>query len=94
MKWFEMIHLRSTEREIDQMMQTVERLIAEVKEQKNTQVINTYRSAGLDTDLSLLLCHDSDKVENDGSQLALCIAQTLKAFGMVKHSVWIEIPQG
>lgn len=92
MKWFEMIHLRSTERETVRLMQTVERLIDEINEQESTQVVNMYRSAGVGTDLSLHLFHDSVGVANEGSRLGLCIVQTLKAFGMVKHSVWIEIP--
>ena len=87
MKWFEMIHLRSTEPETIRLMQTVERLIDEVREQKGTQVVNMYRSAGLDTDLNLHLFHDSAGVDNEGSRLGLCIAQILKVFGMVKHSV-------
>lgn len=94
MKWFEMIHLRSTEGETARLMQTVECLIEEVNKQKNTQVINMYRSAGLDTDLSVHLFHDSGRVTNDGSQLGHCFAQALKAFGMVNHSVWIEIQKG
>ena len=92
MKWFEMIHLRSTEPETVRLMQTVERLIDEVREQKSSQVVNMYRSVGLDTDLNLHLFHDSVGGANEGSRLGLCIAQTLKAFGMVKHSVWVEIP--
>lgn len=92
MKWFEMIHLRSTEPETVRLMQTVERLIDELREQKSTQVVNMYRSAGLGTDLNLHLIHDSTGVANEGSRLGLCIAQTFKAFGMVNHSVWIEIP--
>lgn len=91
MKWFEMIHLRSTERELDQLLEAVGRLIDEVNEKKDTQVVNMYRSAGLNTDLSVHLIHNSERVANEGSQLGFCIAQELKPFGMVNHSVWIEI---
>ena len=93
LKWFEMIHLRTTERRTARLIQTVERLVNEVSEQKNTQVIKMYRSAGLDTDLSLHLFHDSVRLANEGSQLGICIAQAFKPFGMVRHSVWVEIPK-
>ena len=94
MNWVEVIHVRSSERETDQLMKTVQRLLDEVNEDKKTRAINLYRRADLGTDLSLQLFHDSVREEIDGSQLGLCIAQALKSFGMVNHSVWIEIPHG
>lgn len=92
MKWVEVIHVRSNERETVRLMETVQRLIDQVNEDKNTEAITLYRRADLGTDLSLQLFHNSAREESNGSQVGLCIAQELKSFGMVNHRVWIEIP--
>ncbi|MCP4130940.1 MAG: hypothetical protein GY754_08160, partial [bacterium] len=39
---------------------------------------------------SIHLKHDSEKVDNSGSDLGLTIASNLKAFGLVNHTVWLE----
>jgi hypothetical protein len=43
----------------------------------------------LDTDLSVHLYWNSDRPEQDGSALGIRLAQALKDFGLVDHSVWI-----
>jgi len=53
--------------------------------------IVTYSRVLIDTDYSIHIIHDSGKVEGQGSALGLHLANTLKAFGLVNHSVWGEI---
>ena len=45
----------------------------------------------IDTDFSIHLFHDSKKMERSGSSLGLCLASALKEFGLVNHSIWIEM---
>jgi hypothetical protein len=45
----------------------------------------------IDTDFSIHLFHDSKKVEKSGSPLGLRLASALKEFGLVNHSIWIEM---
>jgi hypothetical protein len=52
--------------------------------------INIYRHAALESDLSVLLHWESVRPEQNGSSLGLRLAQALKEFGLIDHSIWIE----
>jgi hypothetical protein len=94
MKWIEVIHLRSTERESAKLMLTVQSLIDEVIDEKSCKKIKMYGRALLDTDLAIQLSHDTKKMEIEGSQLGLRLTHALKEFGMVNHNVWVDIYKG
>ena len=66
-------------------------MIDEVNRESKMQTIKSYGRVLIDTDFSIHLFHDSKKVENSGSRLGLSIASALKAFGLVNHSIWIEM---
>lgn len=61
---------------------------------------NEYKKAGnhgLSLDnvrsrFSYYLHHYPKNVENNGSRLSLRLASALKEFGLVGHSVWVEMP--
>ena len=55
------------------------------------QTIKSYSRVMIDSDFSIHLFHDSKKVENNGSPLGLRLALALKEFGLVNHSIWIEM---
>jgi hypothetical protein len=50
-----------------------------------------YRHAKLETDLSVHLCWKSDQPKQNRSHLGLHLARALKKFGLIDHSMWIEI---
>jgi hypothetical protein len=50
-----------------------------------------YSSVMIDTDFSIHLFHDIMKEESTGSQLCLRIASSLKEYGLVNHSIWVEM---
>ena len=52
--------------------------------------IKTYRHFALDSDWSVHLHWESERVEQNGSTLGLSLARALKEFGLVDHSLWIE----
>ena len=52
--------------------------------------IKTYRHAALENDLSVHLHWESDRPEQSGTSLGLRLAQTLREFGLVDHSIWVE----
>jgi len=52
--------------------------------------LKTFRHGALETDLSVHLHWDSEMPEPNGSALGLCLAQALKEFGLIDHSVWVE----
>ena len=52
--------------------------------------IKTFRHAALETDASVHLYWNSEMPEPNGSALGLRLAQALKEFGLIDHSVWVE----
>ncbi len=45
----------------------------------------------IDSDFSIHIFHDSNKVENSGSPLGLRLALAFKEFGTINHSIWMEM---
>ena len=66
------------------------KLINEVDKETKKQSIIAYNRVMIDNNFSIHLTHDTMKVDSSGSQLGLCIASSLKEFGLVNHSVWVE----
>lgn len=91
MRWFEVIHLRITERETENLLPVVRQLVDEARKEGSCQEITMYRRVLVDTDLSILLFHETPKVEKEGSSLGLRIAAALREYGMVKHMTWLEV---
>lgn len=91
MKWVEVIQIRSIGKNRKQLEFKLKELIDELGREIKNQMIITYRHVLIDTDFSIHLFHDSKKVENNGSQLGILIVNILKEFGLVNHSVWIEM---
>jgi hypothetical protein len=91
MKWLEIIELRSVNRNRDLLKSQLRNLINEAEQEAKKQAIKVYSRVMIDTDFSIHLLHDSKKPENSGSPLGLNLATALKDFGLVNHSVWIEM---
>ena len=88
MKWLEVIKLRLAGGG-ESLLEELLRPMAEVG-QSGLVEIKTYRHAALETDLSLHLHWESENPEQNGSTLGLRLAQALKEFGLIDHSIWIE----
>jgi len=91
MKWIEVIQLRSAEINRNLLESKLNRLIGDADRGSNKQVIMAYSRVLIDTDFSIHLCHDSNEAKHDGSRLGVRIVNALKEFGLVNHSVWVEI---
>ena len=94
MKWIEIIELRVVENNRELLESHLQQLIHQVDKEANAPVIKTYHRVMLETDVSIHLVHDSEDVENSGgplSSLGVRLASALKEFGLVNHSVWIEM---
>ena len=91
MKWLEIIELRSVDSNREWLESKLQKLIDQVDKEKKKQAIMTYTRVLIDTDFSIHLFHDSNKVENSGSSLGLRLASALKEFGLVNHSIWIKM---
>ena len=91
MKWIEVIQLRSVDSNRELLESQLKKLIDKVNKESKMQTIKSYVRVLIDTDFSIHLFHDSKKVENSGSPLGLRLASALKEFGLVNHSIWIEM---
>jgi hypothetical protein len=88
MKWLEVIKLRSAGGSLG----LLEELLLPISGSNQSELveIKTYRHAVLETDLSVHLHWNSEMPEPNGSALGLRLAQALKAFGLIDHSVWVD----
>ena len=91
MKWLEIIELRSAGSDRELLESQLQKLINEVEKEAKKQAINVYSRVMIDTDFRIHLFHDSKIVDNRKSTLGLRLASALKAFGLVNHSIWIEM---
>jgi len=88
MKWLEIIKLRSACKDsglLGELLLSIDKL-----SQSGRVEMKTYHHAALETDLSVHLGWNSVQPERNGSALGLRLAQSLKEFGLVDHSIWIE----
>jgi len=88
MRWLEIIKLRSSRNNTGAFKE----ILASVDElsQSGLTEIRVYRHAVLESDLSLHLYWETKGPERDGSGLGLHLAQTLKDFGLLDHTIWIR----
>ncbi|MBI5602797.1 MAG: hypothetical protein HY879_05525, partial [Deltaproteobacteria bacterium] len=88
MKWLEIIKLRSVREnpeELDEFLRSLDQV-----SQEGPIEIKIYRHAAIETDLSLHLLWEANQPEKNGSALGLRLAQVLKDFGLIDHSLWLE----
>ncbi len=87
-KWVEVIKVRSAGKSpalLDELL----RSRAQIK-QSGLVEMKTYHHATLETDLSVHLHWESEFPEKNGSAPGLRLAQALREFGLIDHSLWIE----
>ena len=93
MKWLEIIELRSVNRDRILNELGLMNLIAELDLGSRPHEIKMYVHGTIETDMSVNLIYDSENVDTRGSSLGLRLVSTLKKFGLVNHSVWVERPE-
>jgi hypothetical protein len=85
----EIIHLRSSAESIDALTDLIRESIW--VEGHGSDVATLYRRHGLETDVAVHVRHRGENGGAASSELAVLLAQALKAYGLVEHSVWEEI---
>jgi hypothetical protein len=90
MKRLEIIHLRSSGRSLESLGERIRDSIRAGTE--GNAVVTLYRRHELETDLSVHVCHHGEPQEPGPSDLALKLAAALRAYGLVEHTVWEELP--
>jgi len=88
MKWIEIIKLRSA----GKAPESLKGLLSDLTQKGQPGLIETrlYRHASWETDWTMHLHWDSEQPEKNGTALGIRLSQSLKEFGLIDHSIWIE----
>jgi hypothetical protein len=93
MKWIETIKVQSAAGKEQITLTELTFLASEIRENPDCQGLReatVLYHGSVPGCFSLLLFWDTDHPQHQGSLLGINLAQSLKIFGLVDHSVWIE----
>ncbi len=90
MKWIEIITLRSAGTTRKLIEKDLQKLLTQLEKAPEKYSIKVYCRVMINNDYSIHLVHKGRKMENSGSPLGIRLVSALKAYGMVKHTIWIE----
>jgi hypothetical protein len=93
MKWLETIKLQSAngmESIIDQRLLGLANEVRNSHDHRGSLEVMVYNHASVPGCFAIRLFWSSGPLLVQGSPLGIRIAQTLKSFGLVDHSIWIE----
>lgn len=91
MNWIEVVQLRTAERNHNILESRLNQLAGEINREHGPGSIMVYKRSLIPTDYSIQIIHNSGKVEDAGSPLGLRLVAALKEFGLVNHSVWMDV---
>ena len=90
MAWLEIIEIRSLGGNREILKTQLQDLINDLSKEAELWSVKIYRQVILETDFSIHLFHDSEKPETGCSTICSRLVSSLKDFGFVNHTVWIE----
>ncbi len=90
MRWIEVIQLRSVNNNRATLDKRLKELMKDAARPPAEHTVKIYHRELIDTDTSVVIFQDRHKPEPGGSRLGMHLAEALKAFGLVRHSIWIE----
>ena len=91
MKWIEIIELRSSGNTRMHLETTLQEFIDQVEKEAEKLSVKLYTRRILDTEIfSIHLLHDSSEFKFGGSEPGMRLVSTLKFYGLVSHTIWIE----
>jgi len=96
MKWVETIKIRFPHGSAEKPVEEIVRSALMSPSHAGLKRVKLYRNAAVTTDLCLSLHWERKSLPVQGSSLGLCVAENLKEFGLVHHSVWVQetLPRG
>ncbi len=90
MSWVEIITLRSSGKVQESLISELTKPGAKGDESNGLIAMKVYRNAWISTDLSIHLRWRSEKADPRESPMGLRLSETLREFGLVNHSLWVE----
>ena len=93
MKWVEVIMVRSTGRTPSRLASTLKELMNDVDRDRGEVSIRVFHRENIETDYCIVLFREEETAKSGGNRLGLRLVAVLKEFGMVHHTVWMEMNQ-
>ena len=90
MVWMEMVRLRTTGAHLKDVYELLFEAAKCVETEKDLVRLRIYGSVSLPTDIAISLVWDIRPEVDSGSRAGLSICDSLKSFGLVDHSIWME----
>ncbi len=90
MSWIEIIRLRTDPTREREVARVLLKLVKEVTGTPDLRHANLYRNMAIPSDISLHLSWSGRDQEPRESGVGLRVAETLKDFGLLDHSLWVE----
>lgn len=90
MAWLEIIEIRASGSNLDLLELQLQGLIKEINQDTKTQKVKLYRHIELETDFSIHFLHYTEKAYSKCRSISAQLIQSLKEFGIVNYTVWVE----
>ena len=90
MKWLEIIDLRIGSDDRRALEPYLNSLCSDLESDPNHPKFRIYENSDIESDLSIHLFHSTKKPDQKQSALGYHIASTLRTFGLVSHTTWME----
>jgi hypothetical protein len=94
MAWLEIIEIRAVGSNRELLKSQLQDIINDVRKEAGLRSVKIFRHVLLETDFSIHLSHDSKKTDTCCSTICTRLIPSLKDFGLVNHTVWIESSNG
>lgn len=94
MAWLEIIEIRAVGNNRDLFESQLHSLINQLNQEKTLNNVKIYKHVLLETDFSIHLFHGSQKTDTGCSSICKQLIPSLKDFGLVNHTVWVEKSDG
>jgi hypothetical protein len=91
MKCAEVITVRSTGGASKVLASTLTELMKDAARRNGNEGIRAFHRERIDTDYCIVLFHEAKKARGGGSRLGLRLVAAFREFGMVHHTVWLEM---
>ena len=90
MAWLEIIEIRAMGSNREILKSQLQDLINDLSKEVKLGSVKIFKQVLLETDFSIHLFHDSEKPATGCSTICSQLVSSLKDFGFVNHTVWIE----
>ncbi len=90
MAWLEIIEIRAMGSNRETLKPQLQDLFNDLCKEAALESVKIYRQVMLENDFSFHLFHESEKPETGCSTICSRLVSSLKDFGFVNHTAWIE----